>query len=82
MYLFGFAFYKFTYFIFGCVGSSLLHMGFSLVVESRGHSSLQFTGFSLWWLLLLRSTGSRHAGFSTCGSRALEHRLGSCGAWA
>ena len=26
--------------------------------------------------------GSRHAGFSSCGSRALEHRLSSCGARA
>ena len=26
--------------------------------------------------------GSRCAGFSSCGSRALEHRLSSCGAWA
>ena len=32
---------------------------FSLVVESRGYSLLQFEGFSLWWLLLLWSTGSR-----------------------
>ena len=38
--------------------------------------------FSLQWLLLLQSTGSRCAGFSSCGSRALEHRLRSCGAWA
>ena len=28
------------------------------------------------------STGSRHSGFSSCGSQALEHRLGSCGARA
>ena len=34
------------------------------------------------WLLLLRSTGSRRAGFSSCGLRALEHRLSSCGAQA
>ena len=39
-------------------------------------------GFSLQWLLLLRSTGSRCAGFSSCGSRALERRLSSCGARA
>ena len=31
-------------------------------------SLLQCTGFSLQWLLLLRSTGSRHAGFSNCGT--------------
>ena len=39
-------------------------------------------GFSLRWLLLLRSTGSRCAGFSSCGVRALELRLSSCGARA
>ena len=70
------------YFIFGCVGSSLPHAGFSLVVASGGYSSLQCTCFSLWWLLLLRGTCSRQAGFSSCGSRALERRLSSCGAWA
>ena len=56
--------------------------GFSLVVASGGYSLLQCTGFSLWWLLLLRSTGSRHLGFSSCGSWALERRLSSCGTWA
>ena len=29
-------------------------------------------GFSLKWLLLLRSTGSRRTGFRSCGLRALE----------
>ena len=41
----------------------------SLVAASGGYSSL-------------RSTGSRRAGFSSCGLRALEHRLCSCGAQA
>ena len=36
--------------------------GLSLVVASRGYSSLQCAGFSLRWFLLLQSTGSRHAG--------------------
>ena len=31
------------------------------------------------WFLLFWSTGSRHVGFSSCGSWALEHRLSS---WA
>ena len=68
--------------------------GLSLVAASGGYSSLQCAGFSLWWLLLLQSSGSRHAGFSSCGeqpsvvvarglsscgSRALECRLSSCG---
>ena len=39
----------------------------SLVVVSGGYSSFQCAGFSLSWLLLLRSTGSRRAGFSSCG---------------
>ena len=36
--------------------------GLSLVAASEGYSSLRCAGFSLWWLLLLQSTGSRHAG--------------------
>ena len=44
--------------------------GLSLVVVSRGYSSLWCMSFSLRWLLLLKSTGSRHAGFSSCGLRA------------
>ena len=32
--------------------------------------SLQYRGFSLQWLLLFHSTGSRHAGFSLCGAQA------------
>ena len=106
-------------FMFGCVGSSLLRAGFSLVVVSGGYSSFRCAGFSLrwllslyffkinlfilfiyfwlrwvfvaacgfslvafsagysplWcadfslrWLLLLRSTGSRCTGFSSCGT--------------
>ena len=35
---------------------------FSLVAARRGYSLLRCAGFSLRWLLLLRSTGSRHAG--------------------
>ena len=42
----------------------------SLVAVSRGYSLLQCTGFPLRWLLLLRNTGSRHAGFSSCGTWA------------
>ena len=42
----------------------------SLVVVSGGHSSLWCTGFLLWWLLLLRSMGSRRTGFSSCSTWA------------
>ena len=44
--------------------------GLSLVAASGGYSLLWCAGFSLWWLLLLWSTGSRHVGFSSCGTRA------------
>ena len=54
----------------------------SLVVVSGGYSSLRCTGFSLSWLLLLWSMGSRRAGFSSCGSPALELRLSNCSARA
>ena len=43
-------------------------MGFSLVAVSRGYSLLRCTDFSLWWLLLLRSTDCRHVDFSSCGT--------------
>ena len=69
-------------FIYGCIGSSLPCTGFSLVAVSGGYSSLRCTGFSLRWLLLLRSTDSKLAGFSSCGLRALERRLSSCGSQA
>ena len=66
---------KFIYlFSFGCVGSFIAAQGFSLVAESWGYFALRRTGFAL------RSTGSRHVGFSSCSSRALERRLSSCGA--
>ena len=44
----------------------------SLLVVSRGYSSLQCMGFSLWWLLLLPSMGSRCMGFSSCGRGAQQ----------
>ena len=43
--------------------------GLSLVVASRGYSSLRCAGL-LQWLLLLRSMGSRQEGFSICGMQA------------
>ena len=54
--------------------------GPSLVVAVG--STLQLQGEVLGqWLLFLLSTGSRHVGFSSCSTRALEHRFSSC-AWA
>ena len=60
------------FFFFGCIGYLLWYVG-----------------FLLRWLLLLQGIGSRRwasvvvvCGLSSCGSRALEHRLSSCGAKA
>ena len=61
-------FYLFV-FIFGRIGSSLLHR-LSPVVASGHYSLLRCAGFALQWLLLLRSTGSRCMGFSSCSMRA------------
>ena len=44
--------------------------GLPLVAASGGYSSLRCAGFSLRWLLLLRSTGSRYMEFSSCGTQA------------
>ena len=46
--------------------------GLSLVAASGGQSSLRCRGFSLQCLLLLCSTGSRHVGFSSCGTQAQQ----------
>ena len=47
-----------------CLLPSLEETCLNSFKEERGLSSLQRTGFSLQWLLLLRSTGSRRSGFS------------------
>ena len=74
--------YLFIYlFIIGCARSFVAVCGLSLVVVSGGCSSLRCLRFSLQWLLLLQSIGSRVRGLSSCGSRALEHKLSSFGAW-
>ena len=56
--------------------------GLSLVSVSRNHSLLWRMDFSLWWLLLLQSIGSRHKGFSSCSSQTQELGLRSCSPWA
>ena len=51
--LFCFVNYLFIY-LFGCVGSSLLRVGFSLVAASGDYSSLRCTGFrdeKFWWTI-------------------------------
>ena len=62
-------FNKFIYLFLAALGLAAA-CGLSLVAVSRVYSSLQCAGFSLWWLLLLWSTGSRHEGFSSCGMQA------------
>ena len=42
----------------------------TLVAVSGGYSLLWCVGFSLRWPLLLQSTGSKHAAFSSCGTWA------------
>ena len=70
---FFFFFNRFIYFIYfyfwlHCVFVAVHRL--SLVVASGGYSWLGCMGFSLQWLLLLWSMGSRHVGFSSCGSQA------------
>ena len=68
--------------IFGFAGSSLLLMGFLPVVVSGGYSSLQCTGLSLQWLLLLWSIGTWAHWLQLAGSGAwaqwLWHMCFSC----
>ena len=68
----------FLFFTFWLRWVFLVVRGLSLVAASWGYSSLQCAGFSLPWLLLLQSTGSRCAGSSSCGTQAsvvVAHRL-------
>ena len=58
----------FTYFWLCWVFVALHRL--SLVLVSEGHPWLQCAGFSLLWLHLLWSTGSRISGFSSCSTRA------------
>ena len=69
---------KFTYLFSAALGLRCCAWAFSSCGE-RGLLFVWCVGFSLRWLLLLRSTGSRRMGFSSCGSWALERRLSSCG---
>ena len=74
MYLFIYFFklYLFIYYFWGLCWVFVAVRGLSLVVVSRGYSSLWCAGFSLQWLLLLWRMGFRHVGFSSCGMRAQQ----------
>ena len=63
-------FYLFIYSWLCWVFIAACACGLSPVAASGGHPSPRCTGLSLRRPLLLRSTGSRHAGFSSCGCRA------------
>ena len=64
-------FKKFIYFIYFWLRWVFVAAhGLSLVAASRCYSSLRCAGFSLRWLLLLQSRGSRCTGFSGCGTWA------------
>ena len=60
---------NYSFFFLPCCVLVAAH-GLSLVAASGGYSSLRCAGFSLRWLLLLRSTGSRHVGFSSYSTQA------------
>ena len=62
----------------GCAGSFLLCGLFLQLQQAWTTLQSQRVGLLMWWLLLLGSAGSRHSGFNSCGSWALEHRLNSC----
>ena len=64
------SFFLLNFFFFWLHWVFVAARGLSLVVASGGYSLLQSAGFSLRWLLLLQSTGSRCAGFSSCGVQA------------
>ena len=73
LHLFLFFFNKFIYYLFIYFWLCWVFVaacGLSLVAASGGYFSLPCAGFSLQWLLLLWSMGSRHVGFSSCGSWA------------
>ena len=79
--------FKFIYFIFGCVGSLLLPTGF-LQLQRVGATLRCGTwashcgGLSCCgaWALGVQASVVAARGLSSCGLRALERRLSSCGA--
>ena len=82
-------FFFFNLFIFGCVGSSLLCVGFLQLRRAGatlccGAWASHCSGFSCCRAQALGTQASvvvTH-GLRSCGLWALERRLSSCGAWA
>ena len=60
----------FRFFFFNYLFIYLFLAALGLHCSGGGYSSLQCTGFSLQWLLLLWRMGSRLMGFSSCGTQA------------
>ena len=69
-------FLKFIYLIYlflAALGLCCCAWAFSSCGEvSGGYSSLHCMGFSLLWLLFVAEQGSRHVGFSSCGTWAQQ----------
>ena len=82
-------FKKFILFIFGCIGSLLLRVGFlqlwqagaTLCCSARASHCSGFSCCGSWALGTRTSVVVAH-GLSSCGLLALEHGLSSCGARA
>ena len=77
------------FFFFGCVGSSLLRVGFFYLRQvwatlRCGAQASCCGGFSCCGARALgvRASVVAACGLSSCSTWALEHRLSSCGAWA
>ena len=64
--------------IFGCAGSSLLSAGFFQLWRAGAPLQLQCIGFSLQWLLLSQSTGSRVHGLQQLWDQGPSHPA-ACG---
>ena len=74
--------FKNCYFLFLAALVFVSACGLPLGAASRSDSSLQCTGFSSWWLLLLQSTGAGCTGFSGCSAQAREVQLLASGVQA
>ena len=74
-------YFKLIYFIFGCVGSSLLHGGF-LWLRRAGASHCGGFSRCRTWALGTWASVVVARGLGSCGSRALERKFSSRGAQA
>ena len=81
------SFFK-NFYLFVCLFLAVLglrcHTGFSLVVENGDYSLVAEHGllFAVASLVGTRASIVVARVLSSCSSKALEHRLNNCGAWA